>query len=314
MKQRIAILYGGPSNEHEVSVNSARNVISHIDTELYEPIEIFITKTGLFRIGENEFETVPAVEEISKIADIVFPVLHGKFGEDGTLQELLERRHILFVGSGSKASRNAMNKDTSNTMFERNNLSVPASEIISKDNTVPSIDFPVIVKPLDEGSSLGVHKCESQEELKLVTDKDFIGHPKMLVQEYVSGREFTCAVLEIDGVATPLPLTEIILKDTELFDYKTKYTPGACVEITPAEIDDTLEEEIQDVALECHTILNCKSISRTDVIVSDTGTIYVLETNTLPGMTNTSFVPAQAKAFGLSMKDLITTLIKSAHY
>jgi len=312
MKQRIAILYGGPSNEHEISVNSAHNVLSRIDTELYEPIEILISKEGLFRIGEKEFETVPAIEEISKIADIIFPVLHGKFGEDGVLQELLERRHVLFIGSGSKASRNAMNKDISNTIFERNNLTIPTSEIISKDNPVTSIDFPVIVKPLNEGSSLGVQKCESEQDVH--TTMNTTNHEKMLVQECIEGREFTCAVLEIDGVSTVLPPSEIILKDTNLFDYKTKYTPGACTEITPAEIDDSLQEEIQDVALQCHKILNCKSISRTDVIVSKNGTIYVLETNTLPGMTQTSFVPAQAKAYGLSMKDLITTMIESAHY
>lgn len=311
MKQRVAILFGGPSNEHDVSVNSARNVISHIDTDLYEPIEIFITKTGLFRIGENEFETVPAIEEISKIADIVFPILHGKFGEDGVLQELLERRHVLFVGSGSKASRNALNKDFSNMIFERNNLTIPTSEIIEKTNPVTSIDFPVIIKPLDEGSSFGVQKCESEEDVRTAISNS---REKMLAQEYIEGREFTCGVLEIDGVATALPVTEIILKDTELFDYEAKYTPGACTEITPADIDDSLEEEIQDVALQCHKILNCKTISRTDVIVSENGTIYVLETNTLPGMTKTSFIPAQAKAFGLSMKDLVSTMIQSAHH
>lgn len=314
MKQRIAILYGGPSNEHEVSVNSAKNVIAHIDTDLYEPVEIFISKEGLFRIGENEFETVPAIEEISKIADIVFPVLHGKFGEDGILQELLERRHILFVGSGSKASRNAMNKDISNMIFERNNLTIPASETISRNNPTTSIDFPVIIKPLNEGSTLGVKKCESEEDFHIMMNDIFANREKMLVQECVEGREFTCGVLEINGVSTPLPLSEIILKDTKLFDYEAKYTPGASTEVTPADVDDSLEEEIQDVALTCHKILNCKSISRTDVIVSENGTIYVLETNTLPGMTQTSFIPAQAKAYGLTMKDIVTIMIGSAHY
>lgn len=312
-KLKVAILYGGPSNEHDVSLNSAQNVLSNIDKDLYEVVEILISKDGLFNINNQEYKTVEAITEIKKIADVVFPVLHGKFGEDGAVQELLERVGIPFVGSGSKASRIAINKNISNAMFEKNNLTVPQSEIITKNNFAISINFPVIVKPLDEGSSLGVHKCNSQEELEIVLENAFIDHTEMLVQECVVGREFTCGILDIEGVPTPLPPTEIILKDTKLFDYETKYTPGACAEITPAEIEDSLTEEIQDIALTCHEILDCKSISRTDIIVSENGTIYVLETNTLPGMTKTSFIPAQAKAFGLSMKDFITTLIKSAH-
>lgn len=312
-KLKVAILYGGPSNEHDVSVNSAQNVLSNIDKDLYEVIEILISKDGLFNINNQEYKTVEAVTEIKKIADVVFPVLHGKFGEDGAVQELLERVDIPFVGSGSKASRIAINKNISNTVFAKNNLSIPQSEIVTKNNSTVSINFPIFVKPLDEGSSLGVHKCTSQEELDKVLEEAFTDHAEMLVQECVVGREFTCGVLEIDGLPTPLPLSEIILKDSEFFDYEAKYTPGACIEVTPAEIDDLLQEEIQDIVLQCHEILNCKSISRTDVIVSENGTIYVLETNTLPGMTKTSFIPAQAKAFGLSMKDFITTLIKSAH-
>lgn len=312
-KLKVAILYGGPSNEHDVSVNSAQNALSNIDKDLYEVIEIPISKEGLFRINNQEYKTIEAITEIKKIADVVFPVLHGKFGEDGAVQELLERAGIPFVGSGSKASRIAINKNVSNAVFVKNNLSIPQSEVITKNNFTISINFPIIVKPLDEGSSLGVHKCTSQEELRVVLEEVFIDHTEMLVQECVSGREFTCGVLEIDGVLTPLPPSEIILKNTVLFDYKAKYTPGACTEVTPAKIDDSLEEEIQDVALQCHEIINCKSISRTDVIVSENGTIYVLETNTLPGMTKTSFIPTQAKAFGLSMTELITLLIKSAH-
>ena len=306
-------MYGGPSNEHDVSVNSAQNVLTYIDKNLYNIIEIPISKEGLFNINNQEYKTMEAITEIKKIADIVFPVLHGKFGEDGVIQELLERVGIPFVGSGSKASRIAINKNISNAVFTKNNLTIPQSEIITKDNFIISINFPVIIKPLDEGSSLGVHKCKSQEELNIIATKAFIDHTEMLVQEYISGREFTCGILDVDGVLTPLPPSEVILKDTELFDYEAKYTPGVCVEVTPAEIDDLLQEEIQDVALQCHEIINCKSLSRTDVIVSENGTIYVLETNTLPGMTKTSFIPAQAKAFGLSMTDLITLLIKSAH-
>jgi len=138
----------------------------------------------------------------------------------------------------------------------------------------------------------------------------FQSHNKILVQEYVIGREFTCGVIELKGENMPLPVSEIILKSSGLFNYETKYVAGKCEEITPANISENLTKSIQEIALKCHDVLGCKSISRTDVILKG-DTIYVLETNTLPGMTQTSFIPAQARAYGMSMRELITVLIES---
>ena len=236
--------------------------------------------------------------------------MHGTFGEDGSLQELLETKKIPFVGSGSAASRKAIDKNASNKLFSEHGLSIPQSQILIKDDSI-SLNFPIVVKPHNEGSSISLYKCQTLDEFETMREKIFSIHTKMLAQEFVSGREFTCGILDIKDSPTALPATEIILKNTALFDYKAKYTSWECTEITPAEVSREIMREIQDIALQCHSILGCKSLSRTDMILKESGIIYVLETNTMPGMTKTSFVPAQAKAYGLDMKQLVTCLLES---
>lgn len=310
MKKRVAILYGGPSGEHDVSVNSAKNIIENIDPDVFEVFEVFITREGRWIMNQKELDSEAAVKALKQNVDIVYPVLHGSFGEDGVLQKLLEREGVVFVGSGSVASKTAIDKNASNVVFEQHGLSIPRSQIISKGDTL-TLQFPVIVKPINEGSSIGLYKCDTPEVFQNLHEDIFSNHTQMLAQEFVQGREFTCGVLDVDGKQTALPATEIILKGG-LFDYKTKYTAGECSEVTPAEVDDEVMKSIQSAALKCHKILGCKSISRTDFILSDSGVLYVLETNTIPGMTKTSFIPQQAKAFGLSMQELITELVRSA--
>lgn len=311
MRQKVAILYGGPSNEHEVSISSAKNIINNIDRDLYDVIEIFIPKNKICLFDNEEIVIEDLLPKLKNKCDIVFPVLHGAFGEDGSLQEILEKSEIPFVGSGSAASKIAIDKNTSNELFTKNDVSVPRSQVIlNKDNEI-EINFPVIVKPVNEGSSVGLFKFETKEEYLNSLDLVFKNHNEMLAQEFIAGREFTCGVIEIKSQDVALPVSEIVLK-AGLFDYDAKYTPNLCDEITPAEIPDFMKEELQNTALKCHKILGCKSISRTDIIVTKDNRLYVLETNTLPGMTNTSFVPAQAKAYGLNMKELISLLLDSA--
>lgn len=296
-KFRVAIIYGGPSSEHEVSVSSAKNVLEAIDRTKYEVLEVFIPKDGAFDITT-----------IKGKCDVVFPVLHGAFGEDGKLQAILEKEKIPFVGSGSVASALAMDKHASNKIFLENGVPIPKSVVTA---TVPDIFYPVIVKPVNEGSSVGLKKCESKEELEKFLSESVPTYGPMLVQEFIQGREFTCWILEHDGKNIALPPTEIILS-SGLFDYHAKYTPGKTTEITPAEVDAETLKEIKATALKCHELLGCKSMSRTDMILSG-DTLYVLETNTLPGMTSTSFVPQQAKAYGLTMTQVIDILIQSRH-
>ncbi len=292
----IAIVYGGPSSEHEVSVNSAKNVLGAIDRTKYNVLEVFIPKDGAFDLST-----------VKGKCDVVFPVLHGAFGEDGKLQAILEKEKIPFIGSGSVASAHAMDKNISNKIFSENGIAIPRSVVTT--TTPPDVSYPVVIKPVNEGSSVGLKKCESKEELEKALPESVQKYGAVLVQEFIQGREFTCWILEDNGKDIALPPTEIILS-TGLFDYRAKYTPGVATEITPAEVGASTLEKIQMTALKCHELLGCKSLSRTDMILSG-DTLYVLETNTLPGMTQTSFIPQQAKAYGLTMTQVIDILIHS---
>jgi D-alanine-D-alanine ligase len=311
MKKRIIILYGGPSNEHGVSICSAQNVIDSIDRGKFEITLVYISKAGLCNFSGQELKIEQVIPKIKHNYDIVFPVLHGAFGEDGTLQELLEKEKITFVGSGSISSRIAINKDDSNKLFKENGIKIPESQIITKEDSSIKVNFPIILKPINEGSSRGLFKYDKLDDYKDDLNNIFKRQNKVLIQEFIVGREFTCGVIEIEGREVALPVSEIILKSTETFNYQAKYIAGICDEITPANIRKELKDKIQNIAIKCHKILGCKSISRTDVITTPGENIYVLETNTMPGLTKNSFIPAQAKEYGLSMKDLISLLLNA---
>ena len=311
--KKVAILYGGPSSEHEVSVQSGKNIFKNIDTNKYTVFEIFINKDKTFFIGKNKtglnekaFSDFLKKEKI----DIVLPVLHGEYGEDGQIQKVLEKNKIQFVGSGSKVSSIAIDKDKSNKIYQKNKILIPKSKIITFKNPKHDLLYPIIVKPIDEGSSVGLFKIENENDFKIKQKDIFKNHQKMLAQEFISGREFTCGVIDIKNKTKALPASEIVLTKTKTFDYKAKYTKGAVKEITPANIEESLMKKIQNLALKSHKALGCKSISRTDIILNKTNNkLYVLETNTLPGMTKTSFIPEQAKVIGIDMKGLISILL-----
>jgi D-alanine-D-alanine ligase len=310
--KKVAILYGGPSSEHEVSCSSAKNILEHVDKDLYEVLSVYITKNCHYEIDGVLFSEEEGIEELKKRKiDVVFPVLHGAHGEDGVLQKKLEDNNIPFVGASSKASATAIDKSKTNELLHQNAIAIPRSSIITKMNPEHTCAYPIIVKPIDEGSSVGLLKCISDVEYRHSLETIFENHKEMLVQEFVQGREFTCGVIEKNGSVIPLVATEVILTKGEMFDYDAKYTIGGCEEITPANIDDKTMKRIQDLAARCHSIVGCKSLSRTDMILKD-DVLYVLEINTIPGMTKTSFIPAEAKACGYSMKDLTTLLIESA--
>jgi D-alanine-D-alanine ligase len=309
---KVALIYGGPGKEHEVSLSSAKNILENIDRNLFDILEVLITKDKKYQIDNKIFNENNGIEEIKKRdVEVIFPIIHGTYGEDGELQEKLEQVGIKFVGSSSNISSLTIDKNKTNRVLEENGITIPKSKIITKDNHISNFTYPVILKPVDEGSSVDLFKFENEIEFNNKIDSVFKNHEEMLVQEFVKGREFTCGVIEKDSEDVPLIATEVVLTKGELFDYEAKYTTGGCKEITPAEVDSVTMKRLQDVAVTCHKILGCKSISRTDMILKD-GDIYVLEINTVPGMTKTSFIPQQAKACGYDMKDLITLLINSA--
>ena len=309
----IALIFGGPGKEHEVSLSSAQNILEYIDRNTFDVLEVLVTKDKKYQIGGEVFDEGNGIEEIKKRGvEVVFPIIHGTYGEDGELQGSLERAGIKFVGSSSKVSTLTIDKNKTNKILEEHGIKIPRSKIVTKEDTGIEFNFPIIIKPVNEGSSVDLFKFENKYDYNNQLDFIFKNHTEMLVQEFIRGREFTCGVIEKDSEVVPLIATEVILTRGELFDYEAKYTTGGCKEITPAEVDDITMKKIQDIAITCHKVLCCKSISRTDMIVQD-GDIYVLEINTVPGMTKTSFIPQQAKVCGYEMKDLITLLIQSAH-
>lgn len=308
---KVAILYGGPGGEHDVSISSAKNIIENIDRNKFDVLEVFVARDKMYKINNAFFNEQDGLQEIKKGGvKIVFPVIHGEYGEDGELQRKLEKAEIKFVGSSSRATSLVIDKNKTNQILHKNNIKIPKSRIISKEHSNFDFTYPIIIKPINEGSSIDLFKFENEDEYKYSHDIIFKNHENMLVQEFIDGREFTCGVIEKNGSVIPLVATEIILTKGNLFDYEAKYTPSGCKEVTPAEISADLMKRIKETAISCHKILGCRSISRTDLILNGDD-LYVLEVNTIPGMTKTSFIPAEAEACGYSMMDLITLLINS---
>lgn len=309
---KVAIIFGGPGKEHEVSVSSAKNILENIDKSIFDIIEVFIDKDKKYIIDNVVFEEQDGLQEIkNKEVEVIFPIIHGTYGEDGELQSKLEELGIPFVGSSSNVSTLTIDKNKTNELLQEHGITIPQSKIVYRGDSVIPFNFPIIVKPVDEGSSVDLYKIKNEEEYKNSLDVIFKNHEAMLAQEYIQGREFTCGVVKINNNPAPLIATEVILTKGELFDYDAKYSVGGCREITPADVDEDIMNRIKDTALQCHTILGCNSISRTDMILKD-DKLYVLEINTVPGMTKTSFIPQQAKVCGYEMKELITLLINSA--
>lgn len=311
---KVAILFGGGGSEHNVSLLSAKNVLDNIDRDIFDVLEVSIDRDKRYSLVGKIFEENNGIQELkNRKVEVAFPIIHGKYGEDGELQEKLEKAGIKFIGASSHSSSITIDKNKTNEILLKNNIKIPKSKIISKEDDVFIFPYPVIIKPVDEGSSIDLFKFDNENEYKNSKDIIFKNHTTMLAQEFVSGREFTCGVIEIEGKVSPLVATEVILTKGKLFDYEAKYTIGGCKEITPAEVDNVIMKSLQGMAVTCHKILECRSISRTDIILKDDD-IYVLEINTVPGMTKTSFIPQQAKACGYSMKELITILIESVNY
>lgn len=251
------------------------------------------------------------IEKILTENGIVFPVIHGEYGEDGALQKILENAGIPFVGSPSESMALTIDKQKTGDHLSRLGFRTPKSFVVTEETELGSLglEYPVIVKPKSEGSSVSLYKPASVEELRGVLSKEFTQRKEILVQEFVSGREFTCGVTETGNGPEALVPTEIILTQSELFDYDAKYRAGACVEVTPAEVEPEIFEKIRQTAIGVHEACGCRDLSRTDIILNGKGELVVLEINTIPGMTGTSFVPAQLRAIGSSLDEFVRSTV-----
>lgn len=310
--KKLFILSGGPGRERKVSLSSGWNVMELLGENdvLYESVIVEPDKTWNYK--ENTLTEQEGIELLKKEDALVFQIIHGTYGEDGELVTLLEENSIPFVGSSSASMQLTIDKYKTEQKLIANGISTTRSVIVDSVSDMPTIEFsfPVMVKPKDEGSSVALFKVKTNEDLKVVIEKTVPVYGAMLVQEFVTGREFTCGVVEIGGQIQALFPTEVILTKGETFDYEAKYTAGGSKEVTPAGVGPSMTKKIQDLAKQVHTVCGCKDISRTDMILNDKGELVVLEINTVPGMTKTSFIPAQLQASGYDIIQFIDGMIE----
>ncbi|MEK7612104.1 MAG: D-alanine--D-alanine ligase [Patescibacteria group bacterium] len=343
----IALIMGGPSHEHDVSLKTGEQIQKYLSQTAHTVMPVIVSHKKEWQFSDGTKHHVgKAIQYLKENnIDMAFIAMHGAYGEDGTIQGLLEAAHIPYTGSGVLASAVAMDKVKSSELFHSTGLAIPEYVMCTtkqwkrkSDMVIDSIEsrlsLPLIVKPINLGSSIGITLVKRTRDLRKAIQKTLDVAESAIIQEYISGRELTCAILD-DGAGTLSALlpTEIIPKNAHFFDYSAKYTVGASREVTPALISEALTWEVQNAALKAHVLLGCSGMSRTDFILGERKTnneqqiinkkqsfvnnqeektkLYVLETNTIPGMTETSLLPQAALAVGISFPELLERILKA---
>ena len=346
-KKNITILFGGQSTEHKVSCKSAKTVIDGIRAEKYDVRLIGITEDGGWYLYEGDRALIPtdawqnapecypvSVELGAKRGlwadvngvrthvptDVFFPVLHGKFGEDGTIQGLFEMLGVPYVGCGVASSSSSMDKSFTKRLVEGTGIKQARYVLVDRHNardldavvreSVETLGFPMFVKPCSSGSSIGISKAKTEDELRAGIIEALRHDGRVLVEEFIRARELECAVVDlVDTLAAEVG--EVISAD-EFYDFDSKYNNAASVTNTRPDIPEALERQIQESAKTIFRTLDCKSLSRVDFFLDlDTGDLIFNEINTLPGFTNISMYPMLAKKHGFDLPDLIDRLIES---
>jgi len=300
-KGKIAVLKGGYSDEREISLKTAENVEKALEELGFNYVSIDCRDDFIAHLNKSNF-------------DLCFNALHGEFGEDGQIQALLEKIGIRYTHSGVSASILAMNKVFSKEIFLKNTISTPDYKI--KDtNSINASDIPIpsVVKPINNGSSVGVYIILGESDKTNVINelKNWHYGKYIMIEEYIEGRELTCGIIK----DKPTEIMEIISNNI-FYDYETKYTKGMSKYEVPNDLPDELYKKIKDMTLDCHNLLGCKGVTRTDFRLKKTeDNIYkpfVLELNTNPGLTKTSLIPKLAKKEGISYNELIKLIIQDA--
>ena len=345
MTQRVAIICGGRSSEHEISCISAGGVLAAIDRTAYEPILIGITKEGSWVLIPEDHTmaivngVLPAVPQnapavVVDVAgfssggkdlkiDIVFPLLHGPYGEDGTIQGLLEMADMPYVGSGVLASAVAMDKSFAKPIFASHDIATVPGIVVKEGawkssaaaitKEIAGLGYPVFVKPARGGSSRGTTKVKSAEQLPAAIAEAHRFDPKAMVEKAIVGSEIECAVLEIDG-APQASIAGMIHIDSrfEFYDFEAKYLDGATSIELPAPIDSAIAEKIRNSAIQAFLALGCSGLARVDFFLSEKGELIINELNTMPGFTATSVFPKMWAATGIGYSEVITHLLEGA--
>lgn len=298
---RIGVLMGGPSAEREVSLKSGKAVYETFRESGLEAVAIDVKTDNL--------EEITGLIKSHNI-NCAFLALHGSFGEDGQIQGILESLEIPYTGSGIEASRLAMDKVASRLLFESGGLNVPKYVVVDKSNrkVKHNLGLPLVVKPAAQGSSIGLSIIDKEEDLDKAVALAFTFDKKVIIEEYIEGREMTVGILD----EQPLPVIEIIPK-RKFFDYEAKYQHCMTDYIVPAHLEENIAKDIQAAALSAHRLLGCFGCSRVDMILNKENLPVVLEVNTIPGLTETSLLPKAAKSTGIEFNELCLKLIKLAY-
>lgn len=313
-KLKVGILMGGPSAEHNVSLETGKNIIENLDKRKYQPVPIKISKRNYWLVSGKRLTFVKALKKIN----LVFNALHGTFGEDGTVQGLLESLGIPYTGSGILTSALAMDKPKSRMIFKEKGLDVPQF-YLSEGKISKTLAGKIkgkqdwLVKPINQGSSIGITIVKNKNKIAEAIKKALLYSRPVMIEEYLQGREVTGAILGNfrNQRAYPLPIIEIIPpKNHNLFDYQVKYD-GTTKEIVPAKLSKSLTKKVQETARRAYLALDCQGYARVDMIISRRK-VYVLELNTLPGLTKESLVPKAAEKASLSFPKLLDHIIKEA--
>ena len=336
-KSRVAIICGGKSSEHEISCVSANGILNAIDRSKFEPVLIGITKSGKwlllpddsnFSIVNGALPTVPesgievSITSLGLVAggkqlaiDVAFPVLHGPYGEDGTIQGLFEMIGIKYVGSGVLASAVSMDKSYAKPIFASAGLSVAAGIVVtSKNFELPSnLTFPLFVKPARSGSSRGTTKVKQKSDLASAVEHALSFDTKVIIEQAVVGKEIECAVLQADGRITASEVGQISISSKfEFYDFQAKYLDNSMELIVPADLPAGVQSKIQQAAITAFNAAGCEGLARVDFFYSTQGEIIINEINTMPGFTPTSVYPKLIEKNGINYQELITKLITTA--
>lgn len=306
IRLKIAVLYGGVSKEREVSISSSKGIISALEKNGHEVTSI-------------DFHPEKLEEVLQLQVDLVFIGLHGKHGEDGALQGLLDILDIPYVGSGVLASSLAMDKNKAKELFQQAGIPVAKGERyritdqtdiqLLADEITAQFSVPFVIKPNREGSTLGLTIVQETSQVPKALEMAIQSDEYVLVEQFIDGKELTVPVMGKWQEEEALPIIEIIPKN-ELYDYESKYALGGSEHIIPARLDESTTKRIQDFAVKSHQVLGCEVYSRADFLLTEDGTPYLLEVNTLPGMTSTSLFPDSAKQAGISYEEMIESFVQ----
>lgn len=313
---KVLVVGGGLSSEYEISLKTSQMIVKNLDAAKYDIHLVIIRKDGKWKFGrEKPVDIGTAITKIDRAKyDFVFIALHGIFGEDGRIQALFEWLGLPYSGAGVLASALAMDKQITNIIYTANSFWVPPYIVVDqKGARLNHVSFPVVVKPVDGGSSVGVSIVKTKKGTSAALKKALTYSRRVMIQKYIKGKEITCGVIEDKtGNAFALPPTEIVPRSSSFFDYRAKYAAGGSLEITPARLSAAQIKEVQKLAIRAHCVLGCRGMSRSDFILSGRK-FYILETNTIPGMTEASLLPKAAAAAGISFPTLLDMIVSAGY-